>query len=500
MSRRRRHRVAQGRRRRRPRRRPGPHGRRRPAHDRADAASADAYGALDNRCPHQGGPLGEGSHRERLAALPVARLRLRPAHRRRPRRVSTTPRRAFPVEVRDDGVYVELPASTRARPHRVRRRRRDAGRVGDHPRVRHGRALQPRVRRRAAPGRAARRAHLHRHPPRRRGRVRRVRLRQAHRPPGGLLRDRRAGFDQPAHRSVRRQGRPRPGRSRSPARCRRRCSAAARSKTSTSARRSPTSPRSTATVQAGSDHAELTALAVKHALDERGGRPSRAARRGAGAAGDRRSRVHGPTGRARRPSRSLAAAARARPGGRGRRAGARRPVIIVGHGARGAIDRRRRARRTARRPGADHVQGQGPGPRQPPARRRRARAQRHAGRVVADERSPTCCSWSAPRSPTTPASRRTSRSSRSTTTRRASAASTRSTVGVLGDVGRHRSALRRTARPGGRSESTSAATSPSAGRSGAPRRPGGLADDRGDGRRLGRGLRRARRPSARRTR
>ena len=54
-------------------------------------------------------------------------------------------------------------------------------RVGRHPRVRHGRSLQPRVRRRAAYGRAARRPHVHRHPPRGRRRVRGVGLRQAHR-------------------------------------------------------------------------------------------------------------------------------------------------------------------------------------------------------------------------------------------------------------------------------------------------------------------------------
>ena len=48
-------------------------------------------GALDNHCPHQGGPLGEGSIETGLAALPVARLRLRPGHGRAAARV---PRRA----------------------------------------------------------------------------------------------------------------------------------------------------------------------------------------------------------------------------------------------------------------------------------------------------------------------------------------------------------------------------------------------------------------------
>ena len=52
---------------------------------------------------------------------------------------------------------------------------------------------------------------LHRHPARGRRGVRRQRLRQAHRPTRGLLRDRRTRLDQPAHRPVRRQARRSPG-------------------------------------------------------------------------------------------------------------------------------------------------------------------------------------------------------------------------------------------------------------------------------------------------
>ena len=48
---------------------------------------AGAYGALDNHCPHQGGPLGEGSIENGLPALPVARLRLLAAHRHAAARV-----------------------------------------------------------------------------------------------------------------------------------------------------------------------------------------------------------------------------------------------------------------------------------------------------------------------------------------------------------------------------------------------------------------------------
>ena len=79
----------------------------------------------------------------------------------------------------------------------------------------------------------ARRPHVHRHPPRGRGRVRGERVRQADRTARGVLRDRGTGFDQPAHRSVRRQGRPRAGARDLAARCRRRCAAAARSRIST---------------------------------------------------------------------------------------------------------------------------------------------------------------------------------------------------------------------------------------------------------------------------
>ena len=80
--------------------------------------------------------------------------------------------------------------------------------LGRHPRVRHGRPLQPRLRRCDAQGRAARRPHVRRHPPRGRRRVRRVGVRQAHRAARGLLRHRRPGLHEPVDRPLRRQGRP----------------------------------------------------------------------------------------------------------------------------------------------------------------------------------------------------------------------------------------------------------------------------------------------------
>lgn len=89
---------------------------------------------------------------------------------------------------------------------------------------------------------------------------------------------------------------------------------------------------STATLTAGSDHADLTARAVKHALDRRGpahlvlpdevqDQPSDAA-------------VLAPEGR--QPDRATRAPAAGVAAGAARLAEARRPVVIVGQGARGA--------------------------------------------------------------------------------------------------------------------------------------------------------------------
>ena len=151
-----------------------------------------------------------GIDRERLAALPVARLRLRPWDRPA----------AGGLHGRGDGVRrrgargrrVRRAAGARAAwPYRRRRGGRDAGGPRRRHRVRHGRPLQPRPRRRDAPGRGARRAEVRRHPPRGCRVVRRQRLREAHRSPGRMLRHRRPGLDEPADRPVRRQARRRAG-------------------------------------------------------------------------------------------------------------------------------------------------------------------------------------------------------------------------------------------------------------------------------------------------
>ena len=163
------------------------------------------YAALNNRCPHQGGPLGEGSIEKGMLRCPWHGYDYCPLDGSSPFGDSVP---TFPIEIRDDGVYVGVEPERAARPHGHRRDGRDDGQLGRAPRLRHGRALQPRPRRRAAPPGGGRQAHLHRHPPRGRRRVRRLGLRQAHRPAGGVPDDRRPGRDEPAHRAVGRERRP----------------------------------------------------------------------------------------------------------------------------------------------------------------------------------------------------------------------------------------------------------------------------------------------------
>jgi thiamine pyrophosphate-dependent acetolactate synthase large subunit-like protein/nitrite reductase/ring-hydroxylating ferredoxin subunit len=66
------------------------------------------YGAVDNHCPHQGGPLGEGSIEKGWLRCPWHGYDYDPIDGRPPEGFSDAPP-CFSVEVRDDGVYVELP-------------------------------------------------------------------------------------------------------------------------------------------------------------------------------------------------------------------------------------------------------------------------------------------------------------------------------------------------------------------------------------------------------
>ncbi len=67
------------------------------------------YGCLDNRCPHQGGPLGEGSIEKGWLRCPWHGYDYDPITGAPPEGFSDAPA-CFATEVRDDGVYVELPA------------------------------------------------------------------------------------------------------------------------------------------------------------------------------------------------------------------------------------------------------------------------------------------------------------------------------------------------------------------------------------------------------
>lgn len=73
------------------------------------------YGALDNRCPHQGGPLGEGSIEKGWLRCPWHGYDYDPLDGKPPEGFSDSPT-CFATEVRDDGVYVALP------PHHERER------------------------------------------------------------------------------------------------------------------------------------------------------------------------------------------------------------------------------------------------------------------------------------------------------------------------------------------------------------------------------------------
>ncbi len=65
------------------------------------------YGALDNRCPHQGGPLGEGSIEKGLLRCPWHGWDYCPLTGKTPGFEDGV--EAFPTEVREDGIYVAVP-------------------------------------------------------------------------------------------------------------------------------------------------------------------------------------------------------------------------------------------------------------------------------------------------------------------------------------------------------------------------------------------------------
>lgn len=72
-----------------------------------------ALGALENRCPHQGGPLGEGSIEKGLLRCPWHGYDYDPLTGRPPGDFADTVS-AYEIEERADGVYVRLPERVQA--------------------------------------------------------------------------------------------------------------------------------------------------------------------------------------------------------------------------------------------------------------------------------------------------------------------------------------------------------------------------------------------------
>ncbi len=74
----------------------------------AMARCGERLGALENRCPHQGGPLGEGSIEKGLLRCPWHGSDYDPITGRPPEGFSDAVT-SYPVDERPDGVYVQLP-------------------------------------------------------------------------------------------------------------------------------------------------------------------------------------------------------------------------------------------------------------------------------------------------------------------------------------------------------------------------------------------------------
>ena len=72
--------------------------------------TADGYGALDNHCPHQGGPLGDGQLADGYLICPWHAYEYDPVSGLPPPGFKDAAT-AYPVEERPDGVYVQLPVA-----------------------------------------------------------------------------------------------------------------------------------------------------------------------------------------------------------------------------------------------------------------------------------------------------------------------------------------------------------------------------------------------------
>ena len=70
--------------------------------------TGDGFGALDNRCPHQGGPLGDGQIENGYVICPWHGYEYHPCSGQPPEGFSDSAT-GYAVDLRDDGLYVELP-------------------------------------------------------------------------------------------------------------------------------------------------------------------------------------------------------------------------------------------------------------------------------------------------------------------------------------------------------------------------------------------------------
>lgn len=66
----------------------------------------NGYGAISNRCPHQGGPLGDGMLQDGYVVCPWHAWEYDPHTGEAPAGYDEAPAPCYPVEVREDGVYV----------------------------------------------------------------------------------------------------------------------------------------------------------------------------------------------------------------------------------------------------------------------------------------------------------------------------------------------------------------------------------------------------------
>ena len=162
-------------------------------------------GALENHCPHQGGPLGEGSIENGWLRCPWHGYDYDPTTGTPPEGFSDAPH-AFEVREDGDGAYVALPDVRPNGPRSVSDVVVETlvawgvdtvfGMVG-HSNLGFAEALR----------RAEERGEMRYIGIRHEGAAAFAAsgVRQAHRAAGGLLRDRRSGLDEPTHRPVRRQ-------------------------------------------------------------------------------------------------------------------------------------------------------------------------------------------------------------------------------------------------------------------------------------------------------